>query len=74
MAKARKPKQPLTLSKQLQAAIADSGLTVYAIAKGAEIQQTTLMRFVSGERDMRMSNADAVAAFLGLELVKRKKR
>jgi DNA-binding phage protein len=68
----KKPSRPLTLSEQLRAAIVDSGLSVYRIAKDAGVQQATLQRFMAEQRDMRLSSVDAITAHLGLHLVKRR--
>lgn len=61
-----------TLTEQLLQAIADSGLSVNRLAKDSGVEQSSLQRFVTGERDMRLSNANKLAACLGLHLTKRK--
>lgn len=66
-----KSKTP-SLSDVLQKAIAESGLTLYRIAKDTGIIKTSLMRFMAGETSLRLDKADALAEYLGLELVKRK--
>lgn len=69
-----KHKTPATLSEWLRVAIANSGLSVYAIAKGAGVEQAVIHRFMSSDRDIRrdirMATADKLATFLGLELRK----
>ena len=67
----KKSNRTLTLTEQLSAAIADSGLSIYRIAKDSGVPQATLQRFVSGQRDMRLSNANKVAAYLELHLTKK---
>ena len=62
-----------TLTEQLLAAIADSGLSVNRLSKDSGVEQSSLQRFVTGERDMRLSNANKLAACLGLHLAKRDK-
>jgi transcriptional regulator with XRE-family HTH domain len=61
------------LTDVLRAAIEESGLTQYRIAKDTGIVPTSLMRFQRGETSLRLDKADALAAYLGLELVKRRK-
>lgn len=56
----------------LKAAIEESGLTRYKIAQDTGIEQASLCRFVQGETSLRLDKADALAEYLGLELVKRK--
>lgn len=62
-------KSKLTITDVLKAAIEESGVTRYRIAKETEIPETTLMRFMSGETTIRLDKADALAAYLGLRLV-----
>ena len=61
-------KKPKPIDAALKAAIAKSGLTHYAIAKLADITPAQVDRFMSGERDLRLSTAAAIAASLGMEL------
>jgi len=56
----------------LRTAIQESGLTRYRIATDTGIGETSLMRFMRGETSLRLDRADALAEYLGLELVKRK--
>jgi plasmid maintenance system antidote protein VapI len=63
-----KTKQPAAISEQLKAAILESGLTVYGVAKGAGIPQPVVLRFVSGQRDLRLATADKLAAFFQMKL------
>ncbi len=68
-----KKKQTLTdLEKVLMQAVHDSGLTRYAVAKGAGIDVAGLLRFVSGQRSLTLPSAGKLAAFLNLELVPKK--
>jgi transcriptional regulator with XRE-family HTH domain len=64
----RKP----TMTDVLKAAIAESGLTRYRIAKDTGIDEAALMRFMRGETSLRLDRADVLAEYLGLELTKRK--
>lgn len=61
-------KKPKPITDTLKAAIKGSGLTHYALAKATGITAGQLDRFMSGERDLRLNSATAVAAALGLEL------
>lgn len=72
MAKKQAKKAPPTIAAQLRAAVADSGLSQYRIAKETGISQPIITRFVNGDRDMSLENAGKLADFLGLHLVKRK--
>ncbi len=60
----------MTLSEQLDKAIRDSRLSLYAVAKGAGVDYATLYRFMTADRDMRLSTASAVCEFLGLRLTR----
>lgn len=52
----------------LRQAIIKSGLTRYAVAKGAGVDTSQLLRFVAGQRSLTLPAAGKLAAFLGLEL------
>ena len=69
MSKSKKP----TPSDVLRKAIAESGLTLYRIAKDTGVIKTSLMRFMAGETSLRLDKADVLAEYLGLELVKKRK-
>lgn len=68
-----KPKAEPTLAAVILDAIRDSGVSVYAVAKGAEVSQPLVHRFVSGERGLTLDTADKLCRFLGLKLVHEKK-
>ena len=72
----RKPATQTTtnIRDQLKAEIEEAELTVYAIAKAADIAPGLISRFMSGERDMRLESAAKVAEVLGLELRSTKRR
>jgi ribosome-binding protein aMBF1 (putative translation factor) len=59
----------LTLTDALKAAIEESGLTCYRIAKATGIDTANLGRFIRGELSLRLDKADKLAAYLGLRLV-----
>ena len=58
-----------SITEALRAAICNSGLTGYRIAKGAGLTEPTLRRFAAGKAFLRLDKADRLAAFLGLQLV-----
>lgn len=68
MAKKAMPKPAATLVDQLRAAIRDSGLTVYRLAKNSGVSQPVIDRFLTGERDIRLETAAKLATALNLEL------
>ena len=61
-------KKPKLITDTLRAAIKASGLTHYAVAKLANVTPSQIDRFMTGERDLRLSTAAAIAAALSLEL------
>ena len=64
----------IPLSEQLRQAIRDCGESRYALSKRTGIDQSTLTRFMSGERGLRLDVVDVLADVLGLELRPRKSR
>ncbi len=62
------------MTDQLKRAVADSGQTLYRVAKGSGVDYSALLRFVSGERGLTLESADKVAAYLGLELRPKRRR
>jgi plasmid maintenance system antidote protein VapI len=58
--------------EQLRKAIADSGQTEYAIAKGSGVSQSIVNRFVSGERSIGLETAAKLCDYFGLDLVARR--
>ena len=59
-----------TMSDTLRRTIRDSGLTIYRIAKDTGVSQASLLRFMRGERSLRLDIADGLAEFFGLRLTK----
>lgn len=57
-----------TISDILRNAIADSGMTMYRIAKDAAVDFSTVSRFCNGERTITLETADKLSECLGLEL------
>lgn len=54
--------------KRLQAAVAESGESLYAVAKGSGIDYSVLTRFMNNERGMNLTTAARLMDYLGLEL------
>lgn len=50
----------------LRKAITDSGLAHIAIERGTGVRRQCIMRFMRGERSLRLDIADRLAAFFGL--------
>ncbi len=59
---------PQTISDQLKSAIKASGLTIYVIAKASGVDPGMISRFMQGERTLRLTTVDRIAATLGLSL------
>jgi len=62
-----------SITDQLRKAIESAGVSRYEIAKQTGVAQQTLSKFVLRERGISLTALDAVAEYLGLELVERKK-
>ena len=60
------------IADALRAAIRDSGLSANALAKETGVDQTTVSRFILGQ-DIRLSRAQKIATFLGMELKKKRR-
>lgn len=67
-----KSTEPPTFAETILKAIQDSGLSVYAVAKGSGVSQPILHRFVAGERGLNLDTAGKLCKFLGLMLVSAK--
>jgi len=59
-------KQPM--ADALQKAIAKSGLAHIAIERATGVKRQSIMRFMRGERSLRLDMADRLAVFFGLEV------
>jgi transcriptional regulator with XRE-family HTH domain len=57
-----------TLPEKLKTAIRKSGKTVYRVAVESGVAHPVILRFLSGERDIRLETAEKLAAALGLAL------
>ena len=60
----------MALQEQLRQAVADSGLTLYVVAKGAGIAYPVLYRFISRERDLTLETATKLADYFGMRLTR----
>ena len=63
-----------TLSDVFRKAMAESGLSLYRIAKDTGISPQSLLRFRRGDHSLHLSKADVLAEYLGLELVRKRNR
>ena len=61
----------MALTDQIRQAIEDSGLTRYRISKETGVSQSILTRFVVEVQGVSSTTLDALAEFLGLEVVRR---
>jgi hypothetical protein len=66
-----KRKQSSPLTGPLKHAIAESSETFLGLEKATGLKRQTLMKFARGESSLRLDMADKLAAYFGLELVKR---
>lgn len=62
-----------TISAELRQAIADSGLTHYAIGKAAGVSPAVISRFSTGERGITLAVVDRICQALNLCLSTRGK-
>jgi plasmid maintenance system antidote protein VapI len=63
--------QPFT--DALRKAIAESGLAHIAIERETGVKRQSIMRFMRGERSLRLDMADRLAAFFGLTVKPQRK-
>ena len=63
------------LAAAIRDAAGQSGLSVYRIAKDAGVDQSTLNKFLNGDRDnLRLDVADRLFRFFGLRVVSHAKK
>ena len=62
----KKPKAPI--SDLLRNTIAESGKPLLAIERETGVKRQSIMRFLRGERSLRLDIADKLAAYFRLEL------
>lgn len=64
-----------SLAAILRAAAERSGESVYRIAKDADVDQSTLNKFLNGDREnLTLEVADRLFDYFGLRVVQRRKR
>lgn len=63
-----------SFSESLRRLIERSGLSRYEIARQSGVSESSLSRFLSGERGLTTDSVDRLAAFLGLSLTVTRKR
>ena len=66
-------KRRVKLSGQIRQAVEDCGMSRYAISKATGIAESTLSRFMSGERGLPMRTLDLLADYLDLNLAAHKR-
>ena len=57
-----------SISDVLRQAIADSGLTYSELERATGVKRASMLRFMRGERSLRLDNADGLAEYFGLRL------
>jgi plasmid maintenance system antidote protein VapI len=57
-----------TVTEALKKAIADSGLTYSDIERETGVKRASVLRFMRGERTLRLDMADRLVAFFGIEI------
>ena len=62
-------KQPVT--DALKRAIAESAIAHIALERATGVKRGSIMRFMRGERTLRLDMADRLAAFFGLKIGER---
>lgn len=61
------------LADQIRQAASESGLSVYALAKAADVDQSTLNKFLAGDRpNLRLDVVERLFKVLGITLTRRK--
>ena len=65
----RRGSADVPLARQLQAAIAATGQSLYSVAQASGVAPPVLQRFVNGERGITLETAGKLAAYLGLGLL-----
>lgn len=58
-----------SLSTQLREHVRASGLSMLAVARGADIDQGALSRFLAGHRGLRLDALDRLTVFLRLRVI-----
>jgi hypothetical protein len=58
-----------SINEQLRDAIEQCGKTRYRISIESKVSQSVLSRFVNGQTELSLGNAEAVCAAIGTELI-----
>jgi plasmid maintenance system antidote protein VapI len=58
------------ISTALRRAIADSGLTYTELERATGVKRASILRFVVGDRSLRLDKADRLVAYFGLTVTK----
>jgi len=69
-----RPRPAESLSDALRRHIRAEGVSLYELAEQTGVARGLLSRFMRGERDIRLETANRIAAYLGLELRRVRKR
>ena len=67
--KAKKKHKPVDLAATIRAAFKASGLTMYEVAKRADLDRGQVVRFFRQERGVALPAASKLCEVLGLDLV-----
>lgn len=65
-------RKTITFTDQLRQIVETCGMSRYQLAKESGIDETTLCRFVHGERCLSERNLDKLGKYLGLRIVANK--
>lgn len=66
---AKKKSQRITLPDGLRQALTNSGKTSYQLMAETSVSHGVILRFLKGERDIRLETAEKLAASVGLTVV-----
>ena len=67
-------KERVKLSEQVRRAVAESGMSRYAICKAIGMHESVMSRFMNGKGGLQQDSLDALADLLELDIVARKTR
>lgn len=72
MPKSKKKQQPPTMTDVLRETILAANIPLLTLEQQTGVARASLRFFLRGERSLHLDVADKLAAYFGLELVKRK--
>ncbi len=64
-------RKPENIAASLRTAITKSDKSAYQISKESGVSHPVILRFLSGERDIRLATADKLAAAVGVEVIRK---